>query len=70
MTFFSIPELPKETYGDFGNIFFENIDLRQTAPNYDYRPPFLFCIGGNVECMTFKNIHHAPRFPFDFQPLI
>ena len=55
------PWFTKGTYGNFGNIFFENIDLRQTAPNFDYRPPFLFCIGGNVECMTFKNIrHHHP----------
>lgn len=52
---------PGETYGNFGNIFFENIDLRQTAPNYDYRPPMLFCIGGSIECLTFKNIrHHNP----------
>jgi len=59
--FFLNPWVQKATYGNFGNIFFENIDLRQTAPNYDYRPPFLFNIGGNVECMTFKNIrHHNP----------
>lgn len=57
----SIKAIDTVTYGNFGNIFFENIDLRQTAPNFDYRPPFLFCIGGNVECMTFKNIrHHNP----------
>jgi hypothetical protein len=62
--FFLNPRMPweqKRTYGNFGNIFFENIDLRQTAPNYDYIPPVLFSIGGNVECMTFKNIrHHHP----------
>ena len=59
--FYLNPWFTKATYGNFGNIFFENIDLRQTAPNYDYRPPFLFSIGGNVECMTFKNIrHHNP----------
>lgn len=52
---------PGNTYGNFGNIFFENIDLRQTAPNYDYRPPMLFCVGGNMESLTFKNIrHHNP----------
>lgn len=52
---------PDKSYGNFGNILFENIDLRQTAPNYDYTPPMLFRIGGNVECITFKNIrHHNP----------
>ncbi len=52
---------PGPTYGNFGNIFIENIDLRQTAPNYDYRPPMLFSVGGNIECLTFKNIrHHNP----------
>ena len=30
--FFLNPWFPKATYGNFGNIFFENIDLRQTAP--------------------------------------
>ncbi len=55
------PWFTKATYGNFGNIFFENIDVRQTAPNYDYRPPMLFNIGCNVECMTFTNIrHHHP----------
>lgn len=61
---------PGATYGDFKNIFFENIDLRQTTPNYNYRPPMLFSIGGNIECLTFKNIrHHKPsdnRALFEF----
>ncbi len=49
------------TYGNFGNILIENIDLCQTKPNYTYRPPMLFSIGGNIECITFKNIrHHNP----------
>ena len=52
---------PGETFGDFGNIFIENIDLRQTAPNYDYRAPMLFSVGGNVESLTVKNLrHHKP----------
>ncbi|MBR5743319.1 MAG: hypothetical protein IKX85_05900 [Clostridia bacterium] len=53
---------PGETFGDFGNIFVENVDLRQTAPNYDYRAPMLFSVGGNVESLTVKNLrHHKPR---------
>jgi len=60
--FYLNPWFPRATYGNFGNILFENIDLRQTAPNYDYRPPLLFNIAGNIECMTFRNIrHHKPR---------
>ncbi len=52
---------PGSTYGDFKNIFIENVDLRQTKPNYDYRAPILFGIGGNIESLTMKNIrHHQP----------
>ncbi|MBE6903853.1 MAG: hypothetical protein E7480_04530 [Ruminococcaceae bacterium] len=52
---------PGNTYGDFKNIFIENIDLRQTKPNYDYRAPILFGIGGNIESLIMKNIrHHQP----------
>ena len=47
-------------YGNFGNIFIENVDLKPQKPNYDYRPPFLFSIGGNIESITLKNIRaHA-----------
>lgn len=59
---------PGKTYGDFRNIFIENVDLREDPPVYDYRESFLFSIGGNVECLTMKNIrHHNPR---DSRPLI
>lgn len=52
---------PGATYGDFKNIFIENVDLRQEEPNYDYRPPMLFSCGGNIESLTIKNLrHHAP----------
>ena len=52
---------PGKTYGDFRNIFIENVDLRQMEPNYTYRPPMLFNIGGNVESITVKNLrHHRP----------
>ena len=47
--------------GNFGDILFENVDLRPEAPNYDYRPPILFHIGGHFEHITFRNIrdHHT-----------
>lgn len=52
---------PGPTYGDFKNIFIENVDLRQEEPNYHYRAPMLFSVGGNIESLTMKNIrHHAP----------
>ncbi len=51
-----------DAYGSFGNILIENVDLRQTEPNYHYTNPFLFRIGGDIECLTLKNIrHHYPR---------
>ncbi|MBO9609567.1 MAG: hypothetical protein J7639_26665 [Paenibacillaceae bacterium] len=54
-------------YGSFGNILIENVDLRQSAPNYTYTNPFLFRIGGNIECLTLKNIRH--HFPSDDRPI-
>lgn len=55
------------TYGDFRNLFFENIDLRQDEPVYDYHQSFLFSVGGNVQSLTCKNIRlHNPR---DDRPL-
>ncbi len=55
-------------YGNYGHITFENIDLRQSAPNYDYTTPFLFRIGGNVESLVFRNI--VSHLPADDRPLI
>ena len=56
-----------EEYGSFGNILIENVDLRQTEPNYHYTTPFLFRIGGNIECLTLKDIRH--HFPSDSRPI-
>jgi hypothetical protein len=68
--FYINPWYREESYGNYGNIFIENIDMRQIRATYDYRPAVLFCIGGNIECITFKNIrHHNPsdnRSLFDF----
>ncbi|MBS7262417.1 MAG: hypothetical protein KIG36_02285 [Eubacteriales bacterium] len=60
--------MPSEKYGRFRNIFFENIDLRAEEPVYDYREPFLFSIGGNVEDLTIRNVRHHD--PYDARPLI
>lgn len=43
--------------GNFGNIFIENVDLKSLEKSYE-APPFLFSVGGNIECLTLKNIRH------------
>ncbi len=50
--------------GNYGNIVQENIDIRCSDSVYDYRPPFLFDVAGNIECLTLRNIyHHRPTLP-------
>jgi len=44
--------------GNFGNIIFDTVDLRQSAPNYKYTPPMLFRLGGRIESITLRNIYH------------
>lgn len=59
--FYINPWFPDGEGGNFGNILIENVDLRQTEPNYTYTEPMLFRLGGNIECITFRNIrHHNP----------
>jgi len=56
--------------GNFGNIFIENVDLKEHPHTYEYRSPILFSVAGNIECLTLKNIRHhngLDRRPlFDF----
>jgi hypothetical protein len=54
---------PGNTAGNFGDIFIENVNLTHTAPNYDYRPPMLFSVGGDIRCLTLRNIRH--EYPID-----
>lgn len=56
-----------DAYGAYGQILIENVDLRQTEPNYHYTNPFLFRIGGDIESLTLKNICH--HFPSDSRPI-
>ncbi len=44
--------------GNYGSIIIDTVDLRQTKPNYTYTTPFLFRLGGNIESIIFRNIHH------------
>lgn len=54
--------------GNYGNIIFDTVDLRQSAPNYTHTPPFLFRLGGRHECLTLRNIYsHRPT---DNRPIV
>lgn len=61
--FYVNPWFEGTNYGHFGNITFENIDLRpEENPFMRQRffathPPFLFSVGGDMESLTFRNIH-------------
>jgi hypothetical protein len=44
--------------GNFGNIIFDTVDLRQSDPNYTYTQPMLFRLGGRIESITLRNIYH------------
>lgn len=57
--FYINPWFIDDTLGNFGHILIENVDLKSVQKTYS-APPFLFSIGGNIECLTLKNIrHHA-----------
>ena len=50
--------------GHFGSIMVENVDLKPVKPAYNYRPPFLFCLGGDIENLILKDIRwHKPEYP-------
>lgn len=44
------------TFGKYGDIFIENVDLRQIEATYHYTPMTFMQIGGDMECVTLKNI--------------
>ena len=60
--FYVNPWFIDKTMGNFGNITFENIDLRPEQNEHigeeylSVHPPFLFSIGGDMENLTFRNI--------------
>ena len=59
---FSInPFFHGETFGKYGDLYFENIDLRQIEATYNYTPLTFFQVGGDFHCITMKNIRfHQP----------
>jgi len=60
---FSImPFIRGNTYGNFGDIFIENVDLRQSEEYHRYTPLSFMELGGNVEHFTLKNVRfHSPH---------
>jgi hypothetical protein len=54
--FFINPWFLDDTMGNFGHIFIENVELKSTEPNYTYRKPILFSLGGNIESIIMKNV--------------
>jgi hypothetical protein len=59
-----------KTGGNYGSLIFDTVDLRPLAPNYTYRPPVLFSVGGTIENLILRNIssHQSvdSRTLFDF----
>jgi hypothetical protein len=59
-----------KTGGNYGSIIFDTVDLRPLEPNYTYRTPVLFSVGGTIENLILRNVsNHQPadgRVLFDF----
>ena len=54
---FSImPFVRGETFGSYGDIFIENVNLTQLEATYHYTPMSFMELGGNVEHFTLKNV--------------
>ncbi len=54
---FSImPFVRGETFGSYGDILIENVNLTQLEATYHYTPLSFMELGGNVECFTLKNV--------------
>lgn len=57
---FSIqPFVRGETFGHYGDIFIENVNLTQKETYYHYTPLSFMELGGNVENFTLKNVRFA-----------
>lgn len=54
--FYINPWFYDKSWGNFGHITLENIDLKEHPRTYPYRDPVLFAIGGNIEHLTLRNI--------------
>lgn len=45
-----------DTFGKYGDIFIENVDVRQIEAEYHYTPMTFMQLGGDMECITLKNV--------------
>lgn len=52
-----IRDYEPNSFGNYGSITIENVDLYQEGKKYDYTKPFLFRIGGIFESIVLKNIN-------------
>ncbi len=52
----------------YRNILIDGVDLRSNGVDYNYTPPFLFRVGGQVDNLTLKNITHY--CPNDARPVV
>ena len=51
-----IPCYHGDTFGNFGDIFIENVDVRQIESTYNYSQLTFMQLGGNVDCFTLTNV--------------
>ena len=56
-----IPFYPGDNFSNVGDLYFENINLKQIPATYHYTPLTMMQFGGNIECVTMKNVRfHTP----------
>lgn len=53
---FSINPFYRGNFGKYGDIFIENVDLRQLDATYHYTPMTFMQLGGDMDCITLKNV--------------
>lgn len=51
-----IPFEPSNKFGNLGDVYLENIDLRRIPETYHYTPMQFFGAGGNIKSLTLKNV--------------
>ncbi len=57
------PWFDSESGGCYKNIIIDTVDIRADDQCYDYMPPFIFRLGGNMEHITFRNVHYHGSLP-------
>ncbi len=57
------PWFDSESGGCYKNITIDTVDIRADDQCYDYMPPFIFRLGGNMENITLRNVHYHGSLP-------